>query len=180
MRERRRDATWFEELYRSHHAAVLRYAIRRVGGGDADDVVAEVFATAWRRPDAVGEPPLPWLYRTAHHHVLHLNRDHARRSRLHLRLASEAATRPAVDDGPAPSDAPGQTLDLLAHLPADDAELLRLVAWEGLTPTEIAYVLGLKPGTVRVRLHRARQRAEALLETARHEESDRQLCEDPR
>ena len=59
------DAAWFEDLYRTHHPAVLRYAVRRVGPDDADDVVSEVFATAWRRRTAVGEPPLPWLYRAA-------------------------------------------------------------------------------------------------------------------
>jgi RNA polymerase sigma-70 factor, ECF subfamily len=38
-----------------------------------------------------------------------------------------------------------------------DREVLRLVAWEGLTPAELAVALGVRPGTARVRLHRARR-----------------------
>lgn len=169
MRTTRRDAAWFEALYRAHHAAVLRYAVRRVGPDDADDVVAEVFATAWRRLAAVGEPPLPWLYRTAHHHLLHHQRAHAQRVRLAVRLHAEP--RPDAP-GPAVRD---PLLDVLDRLPPDDAELLRLTAWEDLTPTDIAYVLGIAPGTVRTRLHRARQRAQTLLA----ETLDPAFCEEP-
>jgi DNA-directed RNA polymerase specialized sigma24 family protein len=38
----------------------------------------------------------------------------------------------------------------------EDREVLRLAAWEDLTPTEIAVVLGVPAGTNRWRLHRAR------------------------
>ncbi|MDO5533929.1 MAG: sigma-70 family RNA polymerase sigma factor [Propionibacteriaceae bacterium] len=155
MRTPRRDTAWFEALYRAHHGAVLRYAVRRIGPDEADDVVAEVFATAWRKLDAVGDPPLPWLYRTAHHHLLHTGRRLAQGARLQERLRAQ----PQADaPGPALRD---PILDLLDRLSAEDAELLRLTAWEQLTPSEIAQVLGIKPGTVRVRLHRARQRAQA-------------------
>ena len=45
----------------------------------------------------------------------------------------------------------------LERLSPSQAELLRLVGWEGLTPAELAVVLGVRPGTARVQLHRARQ-----------------------
>ncbi len=62
----------------THHLAVLKYARRRVPDV-ADEVVAEVFATAWRQRSTVPDPPLPWLYATARHEVLHQRRSHARR-----------------------------------------------------------------------------------------------------
>jgi RNA polymerase sigma-70 factor (ECF subfamily) len=46
----------------------------------------------------------------------------------------------------------------LADLPAEERELLLLVSWEGLTPTEAAAVVGIPAGTARSRLHRARGR----------------------
>jgi RNA polymerase sigma-70 factor, ECF subfamily len=47
-----------------------------------------------------------------------------------------------------------------------DRELLLLIAWDGLTPTQAATVLGIAPVTVRVRLHRARNRLRlALIQT---------------
>jgi RNA polymerase sigma factor (sigma-70 family) len=51
----------------------------------------------------------------------------------------------------------------LARLGEQDRELLLLSAWEGLDQTEVAEALGLRRGTLAVRLHRARRRfAEAL------------------
>ena len=41
-------------------------------------------------------------------------------------------------------------------LSEDEREVLLLVAWEHLTPTEAAVTLGIPPGTARSRLHRAR------------------------
>ena len=52
---------------------------------------------------------------------------------------------------------------LLDALPPRDAEILRLSAWEQLDAASIAYVLSISPTAVRVRLHRARRRAEQLL-----------------
>jgi RNA polymerase sigma-70 factor (ECF subfamily) len=42
--------------------------------------------------------------------------------------------------------------------------VLLLATWEGLTPTEIAAVIGVPPATARTRLHRARGRLRAALE----------------
>jgi RNA polymerase sigma-70 factor, ECF subfamily len=91
-----RGAAWFEQLFRDHHRDVLAYARRRVPG-DADDVVAEVFAVAWRRRDDVPPEPLPWLYRTAANHILHARRGDARRSRT---VTAGAARRRARRRGP--------------------------------------------------------------------------------
>jgi DNA-directed RNA polymerase specialized sigma24 family protein len=54
--------------------------------------------------------------------------------------------------------------EALARLSADDRELITLTAWEGLSPTEIAAVLDIDPGTARVRLHRARRRFKKFLD----------------
>lgn len=45
----------------------------------------------------------------------------------------------------------------LKRLSVAEREVLQLVEWERLTPTELAVALGVRPGTARVRLHRARQ-----------------------
>ncbi|WP_394277230.1 RNA polymerase sigma factor [Luteococcus sp.] len=48
-------------------------------------------------------------------------------------------------------------LECMASLPTGERELLELVAVDGLSVTEAARALGLRAGTARVRLHRARQ-----------------------
>ena len=57
-----------------------------------------------------------------------------------------------------------RVLDALQTLPERDRELLLLIAWEGLTPSEAAVTLGSTPVACRVRLHRARRRLMAALE----------------
>lgn len=46
--------------------------------------------------------------------------------------------------------------EALRDLAPEERELLLLVAWENLMPTEAAAVLSIPPGTARSRLHRAR------------------------
>ncbi len=64
------------------------------------------------------------------------------------------------------ADASGRALaeSVLAQLAPTDAEILRLTAWEQLTPSEIAVVLDLSDSAARTRLMRARQRAKRLLD----------------
>jgi RNA polymerase sigma-70 factor (ECF subfamily) len=47
-----------------------------------------------------------------------------------------------------------------------ERELLLLVTWEELSPTEAAQVIGVPAGTARSRLHRARSRMRELLASA--------------
>ena len=49
-------------------------------------------------------------------------------------------------------------------LPEQDRELLLLMAWEHLELRQAAEVLGVRPNTLAVRLHRARRRLSAALE----------------
>ena len=152
-----RDEQWFAASYRGHEPAVRRYAIRRVGTDEADDLVAEVFATLWRRRADAPEHLLPWLYGVAANHLAHLNRSRARSARLTDRLA--ALPEPA-------QQAPAQwwqLVDLFEFLDESDGEILRLAYWEDLGSDDIAVVLGCSPGAARVRLHRARKRAAAHL-----------------
>ena len=162
-----RDSAWFEALFRQHGNRVLAYATRRCPG-DADDVVAEVFATAWKYRSKVPVDALPWLYRTAAHQVQHSHRGRSRRAALASRSArlDEPGRHPpdVADDLAAQMDRVAAVARVMAALPPPDAEVLRLWAWEQLSTDEIAYVLVISSTAARVRLHRARRRAEALLE----------------
>lgn len=153
------DHQWLENLFDLHATAVRAFAVRRVGPDAADDVVSDVFATAWRRRKDVPEPALPWLLRTARHVVLHEYRKRARDSQLR-----EALTGIAPDRSPgAEQDSRALAESVLSQLPDVDAEVLRLKAWEELDCVEIAYVLDISHAAARNRLLRARKRARELL-----------------
>lgn len=163
----------FDALYRAHAGQVKAYAMRRTSAANADDVVAEVFLVVWRRPEAVPEPPVPWLLGTARKVLADQRRGDARTTALHERLAHQRPGDPAgVASNGDPADL--RILGALATLGESDRELLMLVAWEGLAVTEAAVVLGARPGTVSVRLHRARRRlADALAAAERRSPTDK-------
>ncbi|MGI8713405.1 MAG: RNA polymerase sigma factor [Solirubrobacteraceae bacterium] len=151
--------TRFEQLYRAHAGRVRAYALRRTTGAAADDVVADVFLVAWRRLDDVPEDVLPWLLGVARRVLANRRRGDSRAAALHARLAG---SHRLSDDEPGGSDNE-RALQALASLGENDRELLMLIAWDGLEAADVAQVLGVRRGTVAVRLHRARQRfADAL------------------
>ncbi|SDN54330.1 RNA polymerase sigma-70 factor, ECF subfamily [Klenkia soli] len=164
-----------EEAYRESGSAVLGYALRRCSSReDALDVVAETFAAAWRRQADLPADQAdirPWLFGIARLCLANTARTARRSDRLGRRLA-EAFTHDVVPD-PSDGHAGGtRVVQALAELSPDDRELVTLIAWEGLTPTEAAGVLGLPPGTARVRLHRARTRLRTVLSSPTTTESD--------
>jgi RNA polymerase sigma factor (sigma-70 family) len=153
----------FRALYDDYRARLIAYALRRTSSrDDAADVVAETYAIAWRRLDAVpeGDLALLWLFATARRVAANQRRQHRRSDDLVLRLGAElrgafASVAPATDETAVTSAA------LLGRLSESDRELLILVGWDGLTTSELATVLGCSSTAARIRLHRARARLAA-------------------
>lgn len=148
----------FNALFVGNRAALLRYAIRRTADPqDAADVVADTFLVAWRRLEDVpsGAAARLWLFGVARRVLGNWHRTETRRTALSQRLVAELGHLTVSAPEPAESSL---VLRALRQLPESDAELLRLLAWEELKPAQIATVLGIPAGTVRVRLHRARRR----------------------
>ena len=146
-------------MYQRHAPAVKAYVQRRADRASADDVLAEVFLVCWRRFEDVPQDPLPWLLAVARRVLSTQRRSRRRREALVDRLALDAAEPPdayaAIGDG--------VLAGALARIGEEDRELLLLIAWDGLTPSQVAVVLGAKAGTVRVRLLRARRRLDRAL-----------------
>ncbi len=152
------DAARFRALFEAAYPAVGRYVLYRgVVGGRADDVVAETFLVAWRRLDDVPEDdPLPWLLALARNVWLNQRRGDRRYAALLRRL-------PLPPYSPSPAE-PGDldvVHDALGAIGEEDREVLRLVAWDGLSSAQAGEVLGCSPGAARHRLHRARRRLAA-------------------
>lgn len=152
----------FDVLFQRHVAGIASYCRWRAHSvADAEDAVAEVFLIAWRRLGDVpaGDGARPWLYATARRVLANQARSNARRRKLSEKLSAELATI-----GPDQDPRVGRVRDALAALDRRDRELLLLVEWEGLTPTEVASVVHRPPVAVRVGLHRARRRFRAAYE----------------
>jgi RNA polymerase sigma-70 factor (ECF subfamily) len=147
--------TRFEALYAEHYGRVLGYVLRRAPASVAGDIVADVFVVAWRRLDRVPEEPLPWLLGVARRTLANERRGVRRRVALveALRDTSGAATGETAG-----SSELRMLADAVERLGEADRELLKLIAWDGLTTRESAIVLGISHGACRVRLHRLRRR----------------------
>lgn len=151
----------FTALFQAAYGPLWAYARRRVPAADVDDVVADAFAVAWRRLEDVpgGEGALPWLYGVAYRTIANSRRSAVRRHGLLQRLMAQPAVTADTADSP--------VLDALANLAPAEQEILRLSAWEGLGPAEIAAVLGCTPNAAALRLSRARARLrERMTESA--------------
>ena len=159
----------FSVVFSSYSARVLRFARRRMDSDDAAwDVVSDTFTSAWRnwsrRPgdDAL----LPWLYAIAANAIRDRHRAAGRQRRLVSRLSMLQPETPGPDLAEELLDREAVAA-AFARLSPADREVLMLVAWEGLTDARaIGLVLGLRPGTVRGRVHRARRRLRELLALA--------------
>lgn len=150
---------------------VRRYLHRRTDPATADDVLGDVLLVCWRRLDEV--PPadadaLPWAIVVARQCLANAQRAERRRTRLVGRII---AIDPPPIDAPATAegdhDAAGEDqLRLraaLARLRRDDAEILRLWAWDELSSPQIAVVLGISANAASIRLHRAKARLKSEL-----------------
>ncbi|MFT3873193.1 MAG: sigma-70 family RNA polymerase sigma factor [Nocardioides sp.] len=143
----------FEQFYRTTAPELFGYMRRRTDA-DPENLVAEVYAVAWRRRADLPGPVLrrAWLFGTARRLLLAESRRRGREE--------EHAGYPVPLDVAA--QGPDHRLEeavatALLRLSPEDRELILLVEWERMTPAEVAVVLGIKPGAARMRLHRARQ-----------------------
>lgn len=150
-------------LYEAHWQALFGYACRRADTvEDAADVVSEVFLVAWRRLDEVPTGPQArlWLFGVARLTLQNQQRGQRRRDQLGDALLAALRVNYAEDPSHLMdrSEAAAKVRAALARLPDADRELICLVAWEELTPTEAARLLGINAAAARTRLSRARRR----------------------
>lgn len=162
----------FGEIFERHSDAVHAYLSRRGGRGAADELTGEVFRVAFesrRRFDRSRTSARPWLYGIATNTLRRHRRDGWRQQSAYRKLTRSLAAVPDESDATvAAVDAARQRTRLSAavrSLSPRDREALLLHVWEDLTYAEIAEMLKIPIGTVRSRIHRARQGLQKALGT---------------
>ena len=158
-------AVTLDALFAAHGPDLLRYLSRRVPLPVAEDLTSESFlllAGSARTFDASRGGARAWLFGVATNLLRHHYRDEQREGRAIGRAAGQIT--PSVTG---PEDQVVSQLDAqrrvsalasaLEELNPDDREVLLLVAWGGLSPSEVASALGIPAGTARSRLNRVRR-----------------------
>ena len=118
---------------------------------EAEDAVQDTFVRYLERAPQNLEYPAAWLLRVL-----------VNGCKSRLRLAWRRVD-PLPDTLSAPGPEEYQELEELFSLPPEDRAVIHLYYYEGYSTEEIARILGCRPGTVRSRLSRARDKLRKLL-----------------
>jgi RNA polymerase sigma-70 factor, ECF subfamily len=142
------DQGAFARLYERYARFVHGLLLTRAPRTDVEDLVQDVFLSAWRRLESLRDPAAfgGWLAMIARNRAS----DFHRRSVESVELPDNLAATQAIG---ATSEAL-HVLKTIRSLPDAYRETLVLRLVEGLTGPEIADRTGLTPASVRVNLHR--------------------------
>ena len=163
------DETAFARLWRDGQPPLLRY-LRVITSEGAEDVASEVWLEVSRGLPKFrgGEGEFRrWLFTTARRRVIDLRRYTARHPML-------VTSDPRDLDRAAPSDTAAMALErmsteaaleLIGNLPREQAEIIVLRVIAGLDATQVARIIGKRPGAVRVAAHRGLRALAARLST---------------
>lgn len=161
-----KNEAWFESIYEANQAAVMRYINSRIKNPVVvQDIFATTFEAAWKSRVKIKDPALPFLIAISRNQI----RKHWRelgRGELHLSdLLDVENTTDDFEESLVEKMADSKRIAfVLKQLSPADSEILLLAYWDDLTQTEIAKVLGASEVSIRVRLHRARNRADKILQ----------------
>jgi RNA polymerase sigma-70 factor (ECF subfamily) len=149
----------------------VREARRYVGTAhDVDEVVQEALVRAWRRRGTCnGDDRMPWMRQIARNEALRLLE--RRRRRSEFELLDDETLLAGVADQDALEQHEGMLLrmeveQVVGGLSIADRQLLALRYERDLTQPEVARMLGIPEGTVKIRLHRLRGRLRKALDAA--------------
>lgn len=159
------------EQYRPAIARYIRKVVR--DGAEAEDLTQETFIRAFRQRDTLRDDAalLSWLYQIA----THVSVDRLRqRARMLDRQDEQRLEELHVVDQRTPSaltvaqqdEMSGCVQQYVARLSDEYRAVLLLHDVDGLTNGEISELLGLPLTTVKMRLHRARRKLQAILQKA--------------
>lgn len=159
----------FGALFERHSRELHRFLSRRLGA-IADDLLGDLFVAAFElrtRYRAELADARPWLYGIAANLVRRHHRAEATRYRALGRTPLALVAADGSGEAVALADAAAlrpRLATALAELKAADRDVLLLLAWGQLEQAEVAAALGIPLGTVRSRLHRARQQLRPVLD----------------
>ncbi len=135
-------------------------ATRRVlgAGPEAEDAAQDATLIAWRLSHQCRKPDDPWAWTAAI----------ARREALKYASRPRNQSIDASLELAAPTEESERIARLdvrraLEELSVDEQRLLHARYWQDLTQEQVAQALGLPDGTVKIRLHRLRQRLKPIL-----------------
>jgi RNA polymerase sigma-70 factor (ECF subfamily) len=164
------DEEAFARLFRDVQPTLLRY-LGMIAPEAADDMAGETWldvVTSLADFSGAETEFRAWLFTIARHRAVDASRTRERRRRTAPAESEimERRTAPDTADVALERAATRATLTLIAALPRDQAEIIVLRVVAGLDTRTVARIVGKRPGTVRVAVHRGLRRLAAMVDRA--------------
>jgi RNA polymerase sigma-70 factor (ECF subfamily) len=154
------DLRALNELYARYGGLVLAFLYARVGNREAaEELVQDVMLAAWEHAASfeMRSKVKTWLLVIARNRAI----NSYRKKRLPVIHLSDVFHVSSDDTGPMEAAEKSERKDAVREaiqkLPEAQREVLVLVFYHGLTGPEVAEVLDISEGTVKSRLHRAKE-----------------------
>lgn len=151
------DAAAYRSLLAEVTPWLKAYFSRRLKGADIDDLVQMTLLSMHTKRHTYdpAQPFLPWIAAVARHKLI----DHVRRSGRHISVELDDNI---AADHMEPSLAGRDLAALMRHLPARQAEVLRLHKLNELSVDEVARLTGLSGANIKVMVHRALEKLKSI------------------
>jgi RNA polymerase sigma-70 factor, ECF subfamily len=142
----------FEEFFRDEYLGLVRAVyLLAADQGEAEELAQETMARVYERWDRVRTMESPGGY--AYQIAVNLNRQRLRHLAVRARRLLAMAGRQDQQQQP---EASGEIAEAIGSLSRGQREAFMLVEWLGMSAEEAGRILGIVPGSVRARVHRAR------------------------
>lgn len=151
------DRAWLRHVFQQYEGQLVRYTARLLEDADrARDVVQDAFLKLCRQPRAQVERQVrSWLFTVCRNRAMDILKKENR-----MRAWSDERAERCESGDPSPGTAweqresAGQAIRLLAELPGNQQEVIRLKVQDGLSYREISEVTGLSVSNVGFLLHK--------------------------
>lgn len=156
------NAPDWESIYDQYHGKVMGYIAARVQRrADAEDLCADVFEKIYRKSEAFDESKASigtWIFTITRNTVI----DYFRRSRPMDEPDENIASDESIDDNLLTQETLSELAGALKKLPQEMQDIIVLMYYDGKPMTEIAVMMHLSYGAVKIR----HQKALAMLRLA--------------
>ena len=162
------DEAGFLRLYERHHDAMFRFAYRMLGSREAaEDATHDCFLSLIKEPERFDRSKASlstYLYAATRYQALKRLRQRGTQTTM-----EDVTEEPLIPERDAPlgklltEELAAKVRQAVESLPMLQREALILFEYEELSLVEVATVVGVDVGTVKARLHRARERLRSQL-----------------
>lgn len=151
-------AEWVRKALRQYEGPLIRYAAQITGDLDrARDVVQDTFLRLCaQQPEQLEDCLAQWLFTVCRNRALDVQRKESRMASIEpIELEACESREPSPDAAAVQRESAGEILKMLATLPANQQEVIRLKFQGGLSYQEISRVTNLTVTNVGFLIHTA-------------------------